>query len=450
MSGTSQSGPSLMEVSVTKRKRDSTSSEDSEDSLASVPWTVSRTRPDTRPELARMLSGIEHVLTRLKHSDRSLRCFKLVDGHILNVLFPTVYWRCRHKPIPKNAKRLGFGAFGNVVQLNKRFAAKHFVDTTDLIHEILASELVKEGMKVKGQVLDLAIALNAGACIKCKVLFFPLKRFSLQRFGPWVPKNVPQLVAHFKGLQSAVQFLNNKCGLFHADIDPSNILVEQTPDPSDLGRLYISDFGIASIHGGNPVHDIRVCDDMSAFKYKMIYQRSASEFGKRTYRPFMVVAYIYQRMLFPEMYDPYGDGPIPPFLAYKLDMLGVAYSLLYCMCALTDVTNQGRVFDMYVRKATTKSGQLLQSICPKTVILQLLSDYWQVPIDVGLTSEGSSSTPVKLKDADRLEFIKFATQTKKQFANSQFFQNQSILENQELRDLFLDLIKHDRFDVTGK
>lgn len=362
---------------------------------------------------------------------------------------PTRYSKCKHVELTRKNQRLGSGTFGTVKKFDDTTAAKQFVDSQDFFNEIMITEMVKVGLRLR-QTDNITILTNNSACVPCRIIFFPLMRYSLAAFSEFSAKNVPQLVDHFRHLQDAVIFLNKTCGLFHSDIDPLNILVEQTPDPTDIGRLFIADLGVASPHDGNDMINIRLLDENNTDRHKLIYQRSAEECCKEAYKSFMVSSFLYQRALMQHgVDDPYGFGAIRQDIALKIDMSALALCLLWCIVRIADVTNKTKIFARYEKRPIARASLLLSRLAPKVVMFEILSDLWETEIDIGLSSNGMSRGVILTED-DIHDFREWTTITKKQFAESEFFNNKHLIQNADLKYIFLELIKYDFFRPRGK
>lgn len=390
------------------------------------------------------------VTKYLANQTNTLICTRTYADEFMYIKFPEKYWSCNHKKTDKNAQKLGQGSFGTVVKHSAYHVAKKFLDTTDMFHEVIGTEMVKLGVAMKGK-FNLPILLSSEVCIPCKTIFYPLKKSSLLAYHEWDDDSTEQLVDAFKGLSEAVDFLHETCNIFHSDIDPANILVEKIRGAeSGIARLILTDFGVCSLHDLNKYTHIRLHDKNDKTAYSMIYQRMPDEMCKQFFKPFFVLSYLYKRALrVPELNDPYGFGPVPHRIAYKVDTVALGMSLLWAIIKMTDITNKTRVFGSYDHMVPRRSAYLIQLLAPKVVLLEILSDLWGLDLNLGLTSDGTSKGVI-LTTEDVQELRKCTAITKKNFADSLFFTHKYRLQNSELRNLVRDFMKHDYFVPDGR
>lgn len=361
---------------------------------------------------------------------------------------PEKYLTCSHPPVT-DAKILGYGAFG-MVSINPHYSGviKEFDSHTDFYHELLADDLIavaKErchNINKHKNLIDIV-----GACAPCKIIFYDRYTTSLDNYDEWSDLNMPHIVQEFQGLFNAINFLNEECGLFHSDISPCNILVQHKKSSMVLEKLVLTDMGIASLHSGNKITDMVLKSSKGRLLYRMFYRRDPFYVCKDVYKPACVLSRCYTICLHTRRktqcvtLDAIGKA-----MALNIDVSSLAYCLLFVVERLLDSLGlyPTRIFYDTVTQNAENPQYYLQFMVTKVVLLEFLSEIWEVGFNLGLDSKGNCQHVVIHPD-DLHVFTNWCKAFKNTFKQSYMAKNIIKIQREDLRDMFQQLITYDHF-----
>ncbi|AAK38235.1 ORF27 [callitrichine gammaherpesvirus 3] len=363
----------------------------------------------------------------------------------LFVKLPDQMTTCDHEPISFN-HLLGAGSYGAVYTHGTDATVKVYDSISELYHELMVCDMIQIGKEKSENGKTAALIDYLSACTHCHALFLTPYRCSLQDFDYWTDLVIDPLVQGFKGLKDALHFLNKNCGLFHSDVSPSNILVDFTPHLWHMGKLVLTDFGNATLHSGNKMLDVRLKSSKGRQLYKMYYQREPFTVAKDTYKPFMLLSRCYVLRMMGKELDPVTCGPMNDKTALNMDLQCLGYSLLYCLVKLADTTNKIPYPYPNVGLPRSDAAYYLQFAAIKIVLLEVLSQLWNMDVNLGITSCGEVKC-VALSQDHLSQFVRWCKSFKKRFAESQFFNCRMRLEHPELPELVGELLATDYFSA---
>lgn len=366
----------------------------------------------------------------------------------LYVKLPENMTRCDHLPITCEYL-LGRGSYGAVYAHADNATVKLYDSVTELYHELMVCDMIQIGKATAEDGQDKALVDYLSACTSCHALFMPQFRCSLQDYGHWHDGSIEPLVRGFQGLKDAVYFLNRHCGLFHSDISPSNILVDFTDTMWGMGRLVLTDYGTASLHDHNKMLDVRLKSSKGRQLYRLYCQREPFSIAKDTYKPLCLLSKCYILRGAGHIPDPSACGPVGAQTALRLDLQSLGYSLLYGIMHLADSTHKIPYPNPDMGFDRSDPLYFLQFAAPKVVLLEVLSQMWNLNLDMGLTSCGESPC-VDVTAEHMSQFLQWCRSLKKRFKESYFFNCRPRFEHPHLPGLVAELLADDFFGPDGR
>ncbi|ARW78099.1 tegument serine/threonine protein kinase [Common bottlenose dolphin gammaherpesvirus 1 strain Sarasota] len=365
---------------------------------------------------------------------------------------PSEYNNCAHGPVPKHRPKLGEGAFGCVYPVTDDTCVKVFTSHGTFYHEFIMNDLIalamihRDGRETRHHAL-----LNLmNACVQCRVIFYPRCKFGLNKFRNWCPSNIPPLICGFEGLHDAIVFLNEKCGIFHSDVSPCNILIEDA-GRGKLGRLVLTDMGISSPHDGNRFNRCVLKSNKGKPLYEISSTRNPFMVCKDAFKPAFLLSRCHtlkQRIEFENLEA--WSCPIGQRLALDIDTASLGYTLLYALERLLVCYDKDPTLDFYCKNGTDNQHleYYLQFLVPKVVLCNLLSRIWNVQLHLGVNMRGET-TATKLSPEHVTKFARWVEQFKTRLELSATPRSTDRIKNPQLAHLTCKLLSQDYFSEHG-
>lgn len=373
---------------------------------------------------------------------RTLTC-KLPDG----------YNRCTHAPIPTYRPKIGCGSFGNVYAMDDWTCAKMFYDAESFYQELMMSDLISlaKDYREESETRHRALMKMLGACVPCRVIFFPRYHFNLSKFQNWCPENIQNIVNGFEGLYNALWFLNEKCGIFHSDVSPCNILVEIGARRGALGRLVLADVGISTPHEGNNFNKCILKSSRGRPLFEVGSVRDPYDICKDAYKPACLLARCHAlkvQRLEGDLQD--GLFSVSKKLALVIDTASLGYTLLFAIEKLIDYFEKDFMMEFYYKLGVEHNNPLyyLQFLVPKVVYCRLLSRLWNVKLDLGINMKGECSS-TKLYPEHVSTFALWVEQFKDFLEKSLLSNITDRLKNTQLAHITCKLLAQDYFNENA-
>ncbi|AJG42961.1 virion protein kinase [Harp seal herpesvirus] len=388
-----------------------------------------------------MLLGLEHHLSICE-----------VTSNSIFLRLPNTWKRCNH-PTSKIKVSLGSGAYGSVQAVSKFECKKTFTNEISFLHEMITCDLV-EIARLRGNldVKTVNIISVSRVCLPCKEIYFPRMECNLYEFKHWTSENVPKLISGFNGLLDAVMFLNEKCGLFHSDISPCNILVDHCVNPGELGRLVLSDLGLASLHTNNDKICIGIKTARGKTLYKMFYDRGPFLVCKDVFKPacvlFRCIAITSTTKSPTSKLD---CSPVDQSMAKIIDVSCLALCLLYAIERLMDIQKRSptsKFFDACVAEDESPE-YYMNCLVPRVVMMEFLSDLWHIDLNIGASSDGVFEH-LSLTEHQRATFQSWCRKIRGTYLQDLFFHCSVLLSDPNLKSCFVNLLRFDYFSPCGK
>ncbi|ATI21924.1 ORF36 [Alcelaphine gammaherpesvirus 1] len=330
-----------------------------------------------------MASGVSHI-----------KVLKVdIDAQHLCVCLPHNMLTCCH-PAVDMENLLGSGSFGKVYASGPGICAKVFTSAEAFYHETVMMDLVALARSYNcDDFKSVCLQFYLSACITCKTIWYPRFSQSLHTFKDFTVDHLHDLDREFKGLTDAVFFLNQKCGLFHGDICPSNILVETFKGPgSGIKSLILTDLGTAAIHAGNTFKSLSINNpqDDSVIYNAQIYL-SPFLVCKDYVKPLCVLrrCYLLRHHAQDVDVEEITDTVVGQNMALKIDCSTLLQVLLLVLARVMEQPNS-LTYESWLREIEDDSSDayFLLLLGPKLVLLTHLSQLWEINFDVGVNTQG--------------------------------------------------------------
>ncbi|AAX58071.1 ORF36 [Ovine gammaherpesvirus 2] len=335
-------------------------------------------------------SAIDTLATSLSH----LQVLKVRPhtGHV-TVCLPFSMYQCTHPPVAEETL-LAKGAFGKVYSSYSGMCAKVFASRNAFFHETVMMDLVALARESsRSDLQSLCLQFYLGACAPCKTIWYPRYSGSLKSVKNLSVAHAEDLAREFQGLIDAVFFLNKKCGLFHGDICPANVLVEASAtDKARIRSLILTDLGTAVVHAGNKFTDIDLKVPASGEDvYKVRVSLNPFHVCKDYVKPFCVLHRCYllrhhsQRVDVDALYA----ATIGQQMALTIDCSALLQALLIVLSRILESSND-RTCESWLREVDDDSAAtyFLVLLAPKLVLLNFLNQLWQLNLEVGVDIDG--------------------------------------------------------------
>lgn len=376
-----------------------------------------------------------------------------VCGSTAVVKLPKQFLECNHYSLTDGGVCLGSGAFGSVHLTTYYDCIKKFESSDGFYHELLACDLVAVAKAHSPtDASHRSLISYSNACTVCKTIFFPRYNGSLVDYQNWTRENVPILVREFRGLMDGIHFLNEKCGLFHADVSPCNILVNQDQGNNLISGLILSDLGIACLHTGNSVTNLALKSSRGRQLYGMRCERNPFLVCKDTYKPLCMLCRCYLLTRHGRVAN---DGSVSEAVGQKvakmIDICSLAYCLLYAVERLLDSTGANPTSEFYNDSPDDDSDSkyYVQFLVPKVVLCEFLFGVWDVFVDLGVNSFGKTKYDI-FSRGDAEQFSAWCNSFKAGFLRCLSPDFRRKIDDHGLMLLFLKLINNDYFGVHGR
>ncbi|AMA67392.1 tegument serine/threonine protein kinase [Vespertilionid gammaherpesvirus 1] len=366
-------------------------------------------------------------------------------------VMPPVKWTvCLHdKYSEKNI--LGKGEYGSVFGISDTECVKTFESQNAFYHEMIVCDLI-DIARLRSQCPEKSMSLMFlnSVCIPCKKLFFPRYRGNLETFPHWTSENIPRIVKGFEGLLDAVVFLNEDCGLFHSDISLCNILVGITQNETHLGKLVLTDMGLATLHTGNPQTELALKALNGKPLYDMFVNRNPFLVCKDAYKPACI---LFRCFILATGDDDMEDSVSPACadMAKVIDISCLAYCLLNVIEKLMDVSKSSPTDRFYLNCTLAENNPIYYVKClvHKVILLEFLSGLWNTHLSIGANSQGEFDSVI-LSPTLKKEFISWCENIKALYTTDLFSNSNILLSNIHLRDCLSNLLSLDSFSACGR
>ncbi|AIU39482.1 tegument serine/threonine protein kinase [Equid gammaherpesvirus 2] len=411
-------------------------------------------RPCRRYQLRTPREGCGTVMEMMVAQRDHLRVSH-VSPFAVSLQAPDRWERCRHGA-PRFRLALGKGEYGKVEAVSKHECVKTFNEVVAFYHELVVCDLI-EIARLRSRCPEKSEGLISfvDACMPCKQLFFPRYSCSLNDFSHWGPENIPPLVAGFESLLDAVVFLNEECGLFHSDISPCNILVERAQTETGLGKLVLTDMGLATPHTGNPQTGVSFVSSGGTQLYQMFVDRGPFMVSKDAYKPACVLLRCFRVAAALNWGEVKTDRfPICQQMSRVIDVSCLGYCLLNVIERILDVTKAEPTNRFYSRCSFTElqPQYFLKCLVHKVVLLEFLADLWKVEgggLSIGVSS-GAEFDSERLSLSERQDFRSWCRQLDTRYICT-LYPYSNLLEGCEgLRDCLVNLLSLDYFSPFGR
>lgn len=384
------------------------------------------------------------LLCDLKKSYNHVSLFEVKPNYLVFKL-PERYSNCdSHREFaPVDNFELGRGSFGRVSAYNSEVVCKQFWESSGFYHELFWCDLISLTKIRHPTYRDVRIVSPITACVPCKQIFFKRYSRSLRDFDAWRPGIVRHLVSEFEQLYLAVYFLNEKCGIMHSDISTDNILVDESRGGM---RLYLTDFGVCSLHDGNPVTDVAIKTRKGHMAARVSSERSVFSISKDAYKPCAVLARCYVHMCSGARRREADEFLIHSATAIKIDVICLGVCLLMCLEKILDA-NQVQPLETFRDRFLDhcdSTTYYLQLLSPRIVLTQFLCTLWNISFSIRIDGQGVCQS-VSLKDEHRRLFKKWNAAYLKLLEQSCTIESVSALNFEELKRLFIKLLGSDGF-----
>ncbi len=183
--------------------------------------------------------------------------------------------------------------------------------------------------------------------------------------------------------------------------------------------------------------------------YRLYCQREPFSIAKDTYKPLCLLSKCYILRGAGHIPDPSACGPVGAQTALRLDLQSLGYSLLYGIMHLADSTHKIPYPNPDMGFDRSDPLYFLQFAAPKVVLLEVLSQMWNLNLDMGLTSCGESPC-VDVTAEHMSQFLQWCRSLKKRFKESYFFNCRPRFEHPHLPGLVAELLADDFFGPDGR
>ncbi|ALE14748.1 ORF36 [Felid gammaherpesvirus 1] len=404
----------------------------------------------------------QNKLQQFKESDNdgvlamllNLQChLSIVEANPTSVFFkiPSRWKKCNHSTA-KIKLALGSGSYGSVTAISKTECVKTFSTSKSFFHEMMVYDLVDIArMRSTYPQEGANIITMDGVCLKCKQLFFPRMQCNLYEYKHWTVENVSRLVRGFNGLLDAVLFLNEKCGFFHSDISPCNILVKQGFSQEEIGDLILSDLGLVSLHTGNRILHMGIKSSRGKVLYEMSSERGPFSVCKDLFKPacilfrcFMITADTRSQKA---KFDCF---LVDQQMARVIDVSSLALCLLYSIEQFMDVQKAAPTPNFYTICVVEDESPSYYMTCliPRVVLLEFLSNLWHLKLDIGASSDGTFKH-LNLCQQDKHNFQSWCNKAKKLYQKNLFYTSSILLSDPNLKFCLANLLSLDYFSPCG-
>lgn len=375
-----------------------------------------------------------------------------IVGKCATLRLPESYLECCHQS-HTGTHLLGAGTYGRVfVNPHCHGVVKEFDIHSNFYHELLADDLVAMAAEKCNSYDNYENIIKlTGACAPCKIIFYDRYSTSLDKYDSWSGPNMTRIVQEFHGLLKAITFLNEECGLFHSDISPCNILVQHGSNSKFLEKLVLSDLGISSLHSGNRVTDMVLKSSKGRLLYRMFYRRDPFFVCKDVYKPACVLSRCYTICLYSSRKAScVTTDAVGKAMAMTIDVSSLAYCLLFVIERTLDslCLHPSRTFYDTITDSAENPKYYLQFMVPKVVMLEFLSDIWNIKFNLGLDSKGNCQHII-IEPSDLHVFTDWCKAFKTTFDLSFMAKNITKLQRQDLKDMFQHLITYDSFSLEN-
>lgn len=370
------------------------------------------------------------------------------------VRVPLAWERCTHPPFVC-ISRLGGGAYGKVKAISSRQCVKTFKNPGWFLHEAIINDVVTLGRLMRPEAISDAIVTMDFACMTCRAIVYPRFSCSAEDYEHWRGFDGSVLAEKFAGLADAVAFLNDTCGVFHADISTSNIFLRLGADLRTVEKMVLGDLGVGTLHTGNRCTDISVLSPSGDVLYEMFGGRDPLYVCKDAFKPANILYRCYCIMITPvnEAQDTLEQRNLPPvgrLNARAVDLASLGYSLIEIMERSLDLMKRDPTtcFFESVKYRRPHPLYFLCFMAPKVAMLDQLSRLWDCQMSLGMTRSGYCDY-ISLSSAHRLMFKSWCRTVEREYTSHLFGEQAHSLRSPGLRRLLQSLLVNDRFGLSG-
>lgn len=376
------------------------------------------------------------------------------DTEQITAYLPAYMHSCNH-PAINYAELIAGGVYGKVYGSSAGLCAKVFTSRNAFLQEFVMADLASLAREqYRNEMSTLCMQFYMGACIHCSAIWYPRYNGSLENFRDLSYDHIPALAREFSGLKSAIEFLNKKCGIFHGDVSPDNILVEQDgSETSVIKTLILTDLGTSAIHSGNRFKSVTLLDSSTnAIMYNVQNFRNPFLVCKDDVKPMCILRRCYLLRQHAGGFNimQMGEEHVDQKMALIIDSSALLQVLLAMLSRIMEMSNE-RTYESWLSETVDNNTSIyyLHLLAPKLVLLNILSHIWHTNLDVGVNSSGvlaSGQLP-----ADHSAVLQHSCFTfEREFETLIFEPFLEDLDDEGLKQIFLELLAFDYFDPVGR